>query len=327
MNYFIRTFVFALLLTGFTQASAQDPVNVVATVGMIGDIAANVSGECAEVTTLMGPGVDPHLYKASAGDVRTLRGAELILYGGYTLEGQLGEVLERFGRTTPTVAVSEAAVPESELAQTSAYGVDPHLWMDVGLWQDVTNVIAAELSILRPDCEAILARAQAYERELAALDAWVQESLSTIPEGQRALVTAHDAFTYYGRAYGLDVIAIQGISTQSEAAIVDIREVADAILERGVPAIFVESSVNPRTIQAVRSAVQDRGQEVSIGGELFSDAFGEAGTWEGTYIGMLYKNTRTITEALGGTPQPLPTELSSWAEQWGLEAQLGTANP
>ena len=320
-----------LLALGFALTSlslAQAPVDVVATVGMVGDVAQSVGGECVNVTTLMGPGVDPHLYKASAGDVRTLQGADVILFVGYTLEGQLGEVLERFGRSKPTVAVAEAAVPEGELEQTSAYGVDPHIWMDVSMWRNITDVIAEELGALRPDCaEAMQTRAEAYKNELAALDAWVQENVNTIPEGQRALVTAHDAFTYYGRAYGLEVIAIQGISTESEAAIVDIRNVVSAIIERGVPAIFVESSVNPRTIEAVRSAVNDRGQEVSIGGQLFSDAFGEAGTWEGTYIGMLYKNTRTITEALGGTPRPLPAELSAWAKRWDLDAQAETSTP
>ncbi len=316
------------LLTLAGLSLAQESVNAVATVGMVGDVVTNVGGECVDVTTLMGPGVDPHLYKASAGDVRTLRGADIIFYTGYTLEGQLGEVLSRFGRTTPTVAVAEAAVPESELVSTSEYGVDPHLWMDVGLWGDITDTIAAELSELRPDCvQGIQARAETYKAQLTALDAWVEASTNTIPEGQRALVTAHDAFTYYGLAYGLDVIAIQGISTESEAALTDIRNVVGAIVERNVPAIFVESSVNPRTIEAVRSAVRDRGREVVIGGELFSDAVGEDGTWEGTYIGMLYKNTRTITEALGGTTPPLPNELSAWAERWNIDAQAGVRTP
>ena len=311
-----------ILLSGFAFAQTvpvNTPLDAVATVGMVGDVVENVGGDCADVTTLMGPGVDPHLYKASAGDVRTLQDADVIFYAGYALEGQLGEVLEGFGRRTPTVAVAERAVPEGELIETSsAYGVDPHLWMDVALWENITDVVAEELSTLRPDCaEEMRARADAYKAELTALDDWVQASLATIPEAQRALVTAHDAFAYYGRAYGLEVVAVQGISTQAEAGLTDIREVADAVAERRVPALFVETSINPRTIEAVRSAVRDRGFEVALGGALFSDAFGEAGTPEGTYIGMIVSNTRTVTEALGGTSPPLPEGLAAWAQRWG----------
>ena len=303
------------LLWGLALAQAE-PLNAVATVGMVGDVVENVGGDCVSVTTLMGPGVDPHLYKASASDVRTLQDAEMIFYAGYALEGQLGEVLEGFGRRTPTVAVAERAVPREALIETSSvYGVDPHLWMDVALWQNITQVIADELSVMRPECaEAMQARADDYEAKLAALNDWVQKSVATIPEGQRALVTAHDAFAYYGRAYGLEVVAIQGISTQAEAGLTDIRNVVDAVVARQVPALFVETSINPRTIEAVRSAARDRGFEVALGGALFSDAFGETGTPEGSYIGMLVSNTRTITEALGGTPPPLPETLAAWAQ-------------
>ena len=311
-----------ILLWGFALAQAEPtntPLNAVATVGMVGDVVETVGGDCVSVTTLMGPGIDPHLYKASASDVRTLQDAEVIFYAGYALEGQLGEVLEGFGRRTPTVAVAEAAVPRERLIETSsAYGVDPHLWMDVALWRNITQVIADELGTLRPECaEGVQARADDYEAKLAALNDWVGESVATIPEAQRALVTAHDAFAYYGRAYGLEVVAIQGISTQAEAGLTDIRSVVDAVVERQVPALFVETSINPRTIEAVRSAARDRGFEVALGGALFSDAFGETGTPEGSYVGMIVSNTRTITEALGGTPPPLPESLAAW-DQAGL---------
>ena len=172
-----------------------------------------------------------------------------------------------------------------------------------------------------PDCaEAITERAETYKAQLAALNEWVSASIASIPETQRILVTAHDAFAYYGRAYEIEVEGIQGISTESEASLRDIRTVADRVAEREVPALFVESSINPRTIEAVLQAVQDRGFEASIGGQLFSDAMGENGTADGTYIGMIYSNTRTITEALGGTAPPLPEALGGWAETWNVEA-------
>ena len=255
----------------------------------------------------MGPGVDPHLYKASAGDVRTLRDADLIFYSGYSLEGQLGEVLDGFARRTPVVAVSEQGIPEESLiaASSGAYSYDPHVWMDVTLWSQTVDSIVSALGEAAPECaDAITENAEAYKAQLAALNEWVAASIASIPETQRILVTAHDAFAYYGRAYDIEVEGIQGISTESEASLRDIRTVADTVAEREVPALFVESSINPRTIEAVLQAVQDRGFEASIGGQLFSDAMGEDGTADGTYIGMIYSNTRTVTEALGGTVAP-----------------------
>ena len=312
--------ILSFFLTFSTQA--QTPA-VVTTVGMIADVAENVGGECVEVTALMGPGVDPHLYKASAGDVRTLQNANLVLYSGYSLEGQLGEVLDGFARRKPVVAVSEAGISEEDLlpASSGAYSYDPHVWMDVTLWSQTMDSIANALGELAPDCaDAITENAETYKSQLAALDEWVAASITSIPESRRILVTAHDAFAYYGRAYDIEVEGIQGISTESEASLRDIRTVADTVAEREVPALFVESSINPRTIEAVLQAVQDRGFEASIGGQLFSDAMGENGTADGTYIGMIYSNTRAITEALGGTVAPLPEALNAWAETWNVEA-------
>ena len=314
-----------LLTLGFLLAffaQAQVPT-VVATVGMIADVTENVGGDCVNVTALMGPGVDPHLYKASAGDVRTLRNADLVFYSGYSLEGQLGEVLDGFARRTPVVAVSEQGIPEERLiaASSGAYSYDPHVWMDVTLWSQTVDSIVTALSEVAPECtDAITERADAYKAQLTALNEWVTASVASVPERQRILVTAHDAFAYYGRAYNIEVEGIQGISTESEASLRDIRTVADTVAERQVPALFVESSINPRTTEAVLQAVQDRGFEASIGGQLFSDAMGENGTMTGTYIGMIYSNTRIITEALGGTVPPLPEALSAWAETWNVEA-------
>jgi manganese/zinc/iron transport system substrate-binding protein len=303
----------------FSLATAQEaPLEVVTTTAMIADVAQNVAGECATVTPLMGPGTDPHSYRASADDTRTLGRADLILYSGYALEGELGDILERLAQSRPAVAVAEVAIPQDKaIATDDAYGVDPHVWMDVSLWARVADVTADTLSELAPACaETVQANAAAYAGELAALHDWVAESVATIPEQQRILVTAHDAFGYYARAYGLEVAGIQGISTAAEAAIGDIRSTVDIVIERGVPAIFVESSVNARTVEAVQQAAASQGVETRVGGELYSDAMGEPGTAEGTYIGMIVHNTRTLTQALGGSVPPFPEALRAWAEAW-----------
>ena len=316
------TIIFLLSACGSPTAdkAADTKPTVITTVGMIADVAQNVAGNCAVVTPLMGPGTDPHTYRAGARDSRTLGSADLILYSGYALEGEFGELLGRIGERRPTVAVAEAAIPKAQIIATdSQYGVDPHVWMDVSLWSGVADVAAEQLGALEPDCAAQMqANAAAYREQLSALDGWVQESVATIPEEQRLLVTAHDAFNYYARAYGLSVAGIQGISTASEAAIGDIRSTVETVVSRNIPAIFVESSVNARTVQAVQQAAASRGVETRVGGELFSDAVGEAGTADGTYIGMIVHNTRTLTQALGGTPPPLPAGLAAWAERWAV---------
>ncbi|RTR00815.1 metal ABC transporter solute-binding protein, Zn/Mn family [Halomonas nitroreducens] len=308
------------LAAGGAGAQAPDPVEAVVTIGMIGDVAARVGGECVEVTAIMGPGVDPHLYQASARDVATFQGAELILYSGYSLEGQLGEVLGRFAEIKPTVAVAPSSIEPADLITVQdVYGIDPHLWMDVSLWAQTLPTLATAITEARPECEAaIQANAEAYGRQLEALHGWIGESIATIPEAQRILVTAHDAFNYYGRAYGIEVAGIQGISTETETGVADIRAMTEVVVEREVPAVFIESTINPRTVQAVIDAARQRGQAVAIGGQLYSDAMGEAGTADGTYIGMLHANTRHIVEALGGTPAPLPEALAGWAERWDV---------
>ncbi|MEM9627774.1 MAG: zinc ABC transporter substrate-binding protein [Pseudomonadota bacterium] len=309
----------AIASTG--HAAADSGLKAVATIGMIADVAANVAGDCVAIETMMGPGVDPHLYKASARDVRSLQQAGAILYSGYALEGQLGDVLEKLGEKKPTLAVAPAAIDPGDLITTQdVYGVDPHLWMDASLWSDTAPVIAETFAEIAPDCAAdMTSRAAAYSEQLTALDGWIQASVASIPEEQRVLVTAHDAFAYFGRAYGIEVAGVQGISTESEAGIADIREMVNTVVERAVPAVFIESTINPRTIQAVIDAAAERGQAIEIGGELYSDAMGEPGTVGGTYIGMLVENTLTIVEALGGEPAPLPASLLDWATTWNIE--------
>lgn len=312
-----------LMLAGAGVAAAQGPLSVLATTGMIGDVARNVGGECVEVTTLMGPGVDPHLYQPSARDTVRFQAAELVLYNGLELEGQLGGVLERLGRRTPTRAVAAAAaegVPDAPLREADSGAPDPHLWMDAGLWSRTVPVIAAAVTELRPDCRgAVEDRAGRYQEQLAALDGWVAEAIASVPAERRVLVTAHDAFAYFGRAYDIEVAGIQGISTDAEAAVADIRDMAAMLAERRIPAVFVESTINPRTVNAVIDAATERGQEVRIGGELYSDAMGPADGPTGTYIGMLVANTVAVTRGLGGQLPPLPAPLEPWAERWGID--------
>ncbi|MGQ7246487.1 metal ABC transporter solute-binding protein, Zn/Mn family [Halomonas sp. V046] len=324
MGYRRSAFAAALLGTSTAVLAASEPepapLDTVVTVGMLADVVKTVGDDCVAVTTMMGPGVDPHLYQASARDVHDLDAAELILYAGYSLEGQLGKVFERFSRIKPTQAVAEAAVDDAQLIRTQdAYGVDPHLWMDVGLWAQTVPIVAATLSAQRPSCrDAMHANAEAYALELEALDAWIDTSIASIPEDQRILVTAHDAFGYFGRAYAIEVTGIQGLSTATETGVADIRRMTDVVVARGVPAMFVESTINPRTVQAVIAAAKEQGLAISIGGQLYSDAMGDADTASGTYIGMLHANTTHIVKALGGQPAPLPPALSDWARRWGI---------
>ncbi len=308
----------AAIWVALAGGAAAQP-SVLTTVGMIGSVAATVAGDCVDVNVMMGPGTDPHLYQPTASDVQRLAGADAVLHMGFGLEGQLGAVLERLGARTPVLAVGPAAVPAADLIEVGgSYGVDPHLWMDAGLWSRTVPVIAGFLSDLAPDCDGIDARAEAHRAEILALHGWVAEAIATIPEDRRALVTAHDAFGYFARAYGIDEVAIQGLSTEAEAAIADIIEVAETVVARNVPAVFVESTISPRTIEALVAATRDRGHEVTIGGELYADAMGDAGTAEGTYIGMMHANTLAIVTALGGTVPPLPEALAGWAETWDI---------
>lgn len=315
----------ALVLSGLLlpAAAAAGPLPVLATTGMIGDVARNVGGDCVAVTNLMGPGVDPHLYQPSARDVLRFQSAELILYNGLELEGQLGGVLARLSRRKPTVAVAEqavAAAPEALLTEPDSEAPDPHLWMDVGLWAATVPVIARAIVEQRPECaDAVARRADAYRRQLEALDAWVSEAVASVPREQRVLVTAHDAFAYFGRAYDVEVAGIQGISTDAEAAVADIRGTAEMLVARAIPAVFIESTINPRTVEAVIAAAREQGQDVRIGGELYSDAMGPADAATGTYIGMLVANTVAIVDGLGGRVPALPAALADWTGRWGVD--------
>ena len=275
-------------------------VRVTTTVNMVTDLVRQVGGERVEVTGLMGPGVDPHLYKASAGDVRRLTTADVTFYGGLHLEGKMAEILEKLERFHPSHAVFES-IPESRLLHPDDMqgNPDPHVWLDVTLWKTAAQSVRDHLQDLDPTHANVYDRnTTRYLRELDELDTWIQARIATVPETQRVMITAHDAFGYFGRRYGIEVRGLQGLSTTAEAGTRDVRNLADFIAQRRIPAIFVESSVPRRAVEAVQAAVRARGRPLEIGGELFADAAGEEGTPEGTYVGMIRHNVNTIVRAL-----------------------------
>jgi manganese/zinc/iron transport system substrate-binding protein len=282
--------------------SGKDELRVVTTVGMVTDAVERVGGDRVRVEGLMGPGVDPHLYKASEGDVRRLERADAIFFVGLHLEAKMADVLERVGERR-LARPCGAGIPEERLRRPAAFEgqYDPHVWFDVALWTGCVRAIRDALVEADPaHAETYRVNAARYLVELEALDDEVRRRVATVPAGQRVLVTAHDAFGYFGRAYGFEVVGLQGISTASEAGAKDVDRLASFIAERRIRAVFVESSVAPRTIEAVREAVRARGFDVEVGGELFADAMGSAGTPEGTYVGMVRHNVETIVRALGG---------------------------
>jgi len=289
--------------TQLLQGNGGKPYKAVATVGMITDVVRNVAQEKAQVRGLIGEGIDPHLYKPTRSDVVALSGADVIFYNGLMLEGKMADVLIRVARKgKPVFAVTEEILDSGGYVMTDeADYYDPHVWMDVGGWIMAVRVVADSLSDFDPENAEYYARnAGAYIAELEALDAYAKRTMASIPEAQRVLVTAHDAFSYLGRAYGLEVKGIQGISTESEAGVRDIENLVSFLVERRIPAVFVESSVSDKNVRALIEGAKARGHNLKIGGELFSDAMGASGTYEGTYIGMLDHNVTTIVRALGG---------------------------
>lgn len=294
------------------------PYKVVATVGMVADIVKAIAGDRAEVTALMGAGVDPHLYTPTRDDVAKLMSADAIFYSGLKLEGRMGDTLAKMAEKKPVSAVAEA-LPHEYLLQNSDFGDhgDPHVWMDVSGWMAATKQATISLCEYDPaNADAYKARSEAYLAELEKLDAYAKKSFATIPEKSRVLVTAHDAFGYMARAYGLEVHGIQGISTESEAGLQDISRLVGLLVERDIKAVFVESSVSEKNVRALIEGAKARGHEVRIGGELFSDAMGPSGTYEGTYVGMIDHNVTLITRGLGGD-----------APETGMQGLLTPAKP
>lgn len=291
-----------------SSEGASQPYKIVCTVGMITDIVRNVAGDYAEVEGLIGEGVDPHLYKPTRSDVVKLSGADVVFYNGLLLEGKMTDVLVRVASTgKPVKAVTEAILDDTDYLMEKEDGseyTDPHVWMDVSGWAKAVPVVAETLAAYdAANAEMYRDNAKAYVAELEALDLYAKSAMATIPAKQRVLVTAHDAFNYLGRAYGVTVRGIQGVSTESEAGVRDLEDLVKFIVETNIPAVFVETSVADKNVRALVEGAEARGHSVVIGGSLFSDAMGQAGSYEGTYIGMIDHNVTTITNALGGSAE------------------------
>ena len=294
------------LLGSASFAQAADTLSVVATTGMIADAARRIGGDLVDVRALMGPGVDPHGYRQTRSDIVAMTRADLVLWHGLYLEAQMERFFEELGRKRTVVAVAEALPKDSLLSHPSYNGrYDPHVWMDPTTWQGVVTEIAATLTAARPDHAGTFAQnAENYQAELTALAGYAADALTKVPQDQRVLVTAHDAFGYFGHAFGFEVIGIQGISTASEAGLNRISELVDDLVNRKIGAVFVETSVSDRNMRALIEGAAAQGHEVRIGGSLYSDAMGSDGTYEGTYIGMIDHNVTTIATALGADIAP-----------------------
>jgi manganese/zinc/iron transport system substrate-binding protein len=309
MKRFLKTTVLVVLgvVSSVVGDAASKPLpanyTIVTTCGMVTDIVREVAGNKAKVVGLMGEGVDPHLYKPTRDDVAKILQADVLFYSGLMLEGRMTDTFLKVARKgTPVFAVTELLDEQFLLEPEEFQGhTDPHVWMDVAGWSAAVKVVARSLG----EVDAVNAayyrqNSERYLAELAKLDAYAKQVLATIPQEHRVLITAHDAFNYFGRAYGIEVRGIQGISTESEAGVADINKLVDFLVARKIPAIFVESSVSDKNIKALIEGCKSRGHAVRIGGQLFSDAMGKPGTYEGTYIGMIDHNVTTIARALGG---------------------------
>ena len=278
----------------------SEKIAITTTTNVITDLVENIGGDHVSVTGLMGPGIDPHLYRPSASDVKSLQNADIIFYNGLDLEGKMGDIFVKIGREGTSVwAVSENIPPESLLILDTNGNFDPHIWWDVKLWTEAAKVVATGLKQYDPkNSEKYNNNLLEYLNQLDTLNSNNLNKINSIPSEQRVLVTAHDAFQYFGHAYGFEELAIQGWSTDSEAGIREIQNLADEISKREIKALFIETSISPATIEALKAAVQDRGHNIVIGGKLFSDAIGEKGTIEGTYTGAFTHNIDTIVRAL-----------------------------
>lgn len=282
------------------KSTVGDKLKVVTTTGMIYDAVRNVAGDYVEVTALMGPGVDPHLYKATQGDLQKLTDANVVFYNGLHLEGKMGEVFDNLSRTKAVFAMS-ADIPDSLLRTVPGFENthDPHIWFDVALWKEAVKTVSKTLQDQDTLHKDIYEKNTiSYLKQLDSLHENVKQRISSIPVQQRVLITAHDAFGYFGDAYAIEVRGLQGISTMSEFGVRDVSDLVTFIVDRKIKAIFVETSVSHKSIEAVIESCKEKGWNVNIGGSLYSDAMGESGTPAGTYIGMVDANVTTIVNAL-----------------------------
>lgn len=299
--------ILAVVLTGCSSAEPDskskeedERITVVTTIAQIAEPLSVIGGDKVQVNSLMGPGVDPHLYNATQGDIAKMDKADIVFYSGLHLEGNLTEVFRQIGKSKPVLAIAES-IPENQRLKDEQGDTDPHVWFDIELWKTALDTAAEGLKMNFPEhAEAFEANKAAYFQELDELKRESTARMNTIPEAGRVLVTAHDAFGYFGRMYNLKVVGLQGLSTEDEIGLTDVDDTIGLLMKYNVPAVFVESSVNQNSINAVIQGAGSRGLRVKLGGELFSDAMGDAGTPEGTYIGMYRHNVKTIVEALGG---------------------------
>ncbi len=300
MRHLIIMSLLGLLACNPPSKTESELPNIVATTGMIGDALKILLQESANVESLMGPGVDPHLFKASQGDLSKLTNADMIFYNGLHLEGKMVDIFENMAKRKSVVAVTDD-IDRSKLRMVAAFNnnYDPHIWFDITMWIDAVNKMALELGNKYPELKSFVnENAKQYITELEDLNNWVNNQISTINKSQRVLITAHDAFGYFGLAYDIEVLGLQGISTLSEPGLRDVSDLVEIITTREIKAVFVETSVSQRSINAVIEGCRSNGFDVKNGGYLFSDAMGESGTPEGNYIGMVKANVNTIVNAL-----------------------------
>lgn len=290
-----------IVMVGFSSlslnAQAQTQLNVVTTTAMIADLAKNIGGSKVKVTALMGTGVDPHLYKATQGDLRKLTKADIIFFNGLHLEGKMQDIFEKLARKKTVIPVG-GKIEHSQLLQHGKHP-DPHIWFDLSLWHQAGQRVLETLQQKDPSNKMLYqTNANKYLSEMDAVDTWIKQETKKIPESQRILITAHDAFHYFGKAYGIKVMGLQGISTAAEFGLQDIKRLKDVIVKNNIKAVFVESSVSPRFIESLVAGVKAEGHQLKIGGELYSDAMGPDGTPTDNYFGMVKHNVNTIVKAL-----------------------------
>lgn len=297
----ISAFALAIACNLHAEISSY-PYKITTTVGMVNDIVEEVAGEHAICSNIIGEGIDPHLYRTTRSDINQLMTADIIFYSGLLLEGKMGSALETVGKRKPVYAVTELLEKEYLLSPPEFAGhSDPHVWMDVAAWSKAVDVVVTALSEQDPThATDYRERATAYQLKLKSLNEYALASISSIPKNQRIMITAHDAFNYFGRAYGLQVLGIQGLSTESEAGLQDIRRLVDLLVDQQVRAVFTETSVSDKNMRALIEGAAAKDHPVIIGGLLFSDAMGPEGSYEGSYMGMIDHNITTVTRALGG---------------------------
>jgi manganese/zinc/iron transport system substrate-binding protein len=297
----IKLFGLMPIMTACTITGSADAMKILSTTSHIGDIVAQLVGDAVAHSTLIRTGLDPHTYKATQSDLQRFEEARLILYNGLNLEASLERVLTQMPSSIRVASLADAFSASELLVSDDGNELDPHIWFDINLWRKAVAYVADVIGSTDVTLQSIVAeRLQTYDRELVALTSELATQIDQIPPDRRVLITAHDAFGYFGRAYGFEVLGVQGLSTATEAGIQDMSRLADVIVARNVPAVFVESTVSPRTIEALQAAVSDRGGRVQVGGELYSDSLGDLNTDAATYVGMMRHNVKTIVAALQG---------------------------